>query len=187
MTRLELERERALVAALRDLARDLKEPSFDPQREQELLAIFDQARARPRAHMQAPVWTGLAAAALLVGAVLTWPLTNGPGAPGIASPPTAVIAPDVQHAQTLEPGLPIAWAEPPAASPVRAAVQGADVQSPVSSDVTEFVAWPGAAAWPPFESGELIRVELSVDGDAVVEADVLVGQDGFARAVRLVR
>jgi hypothetical protein len=50
---------------------------------------------------------------------------------------------------------------------------------------TEFVAWPGAAAWPPFESGELIRVELAFE-NGVVEADVLVGQDGFARAVRLV-
>jgi hypothetical protein len=54
-----------------------------------------------------------------------------------------------------------------------------------TSAATEFVAWPGAAAWPPFESGELIRVELAFE-NGVVEADVLVGQDGFARAVRLV-
>ena len=53
-----------------------------------------------------------------------------------------------------------------------------------TSAATEFVAWPGAAAWPPFESGELIRVELAFE-NGVVEADVLVGQDGFARAVRL--
>jgi hypothetical protein len=150
MTRLELERERALLAALRGLARDLKEPSFDPQREEALLAIFDEASARRTARRQAPVWTGLAAAALIFGAVLTWQFANRPGAPGIAAPPTAIVAPEI------------------------------------SFDATDFVAWPGATAWPPFESGELIRVEFPVD-DGVVEADVIVGQDGFARAIRLVR
>ena len=186
MTRLEHERERALLAALRGLARDLKEPSFDPQRERALLTIFDEASAKRSAHRQAPVWTGLAAAALIFGAVLTWQFANGPGAPGIASPPTAMVAQEIQQAQALEPGLSIASAEQPAARPAGALVQATDLLSPVSSDATDFVAWPGATAWPPFESGELIRVELPVDG-GVVEADVLIGQDGFARALRLVQ
>ena len=63
----------------------------------------------------------------------------------------------------------------------------------------DFVPWPGAAAWPPFESGELIRIDLPIDAVAaigfaqpdsrttVVQADVLIGQDGFARAIRLVQ
>ncbi len=61
----------------------------------------------------------------------------------------------------------------------------------------EFVPWPGAAALPPFESGELVRTELPASvlpalglqpAAASVEkvpADLLVGQDGFVRAVRL--
>ena len=184
MTRLELERERALVAALRGLAQDLKEPSFDPQREQTLLTIFDEACVRRSAHRKAPVWTGLAAAALC-GAVLIWQLANRPAAPGPASLPTAIVTADIEPARAaLEPSLAIASAEQPGKRRGAAMVRAADVQSPVSDDA-DFVAWPGATAWPPFESGELIRVELPVDG-GVVEADVLVGQDGFARAVRLV-
>jgi hypothetical protein len=58
---------------------------------------------------------------------------------------------------------------------------------------------PGAAGLPEFESGTIVRVGLpmaslpayGVDisragGDGAVEADVLVGQDGQARAIRLV-
>ena len=63
---------------------------------------------------------------------------------------------------------------------------------------SEFVPWPGAATLPSFESGELVRVDLPVSviaslglvlpptPAAAVKADVIVGQDGFARAVRLV-
>jgi hypothetical protein len=63
---------------------------------------------------------------------------------------------------------------------------------------SEFVPWPGAATLPVFESGELVRVDLPVSvlpslglvlpptPAVAVKADVIVGQDGFARAVRLV-
>lgn len=62
---------------------------------------------------------------------------------------------------------------------------------------TEFVPWPGASSLPTFESGQLMRMELPASmalslglvppasQNGVVTADVLVGQDGFARAVRL--
>jgi hypothetical protein len=187
MKRLELERERALVEALRGLARDLQEPPFDPQREQVLLTLFDDACARRDARREAPVWTGLAAAALIFGAVLLWQFTSRPGAPGIGAPSTAMVAPEIDQAQVLAPRLPIASAEPLAPRAPGPLARPAPALSPATfSDVTDFVAWPGAAAWPPFESGELIRVEFPVDG-GVVEADVVVGQDGFARAIRLVR
>jgi hypothetical protein len=60
-----------------------------------------------------------------------------------------------------------------------------------------FVPWPGSEVLPRFESGQLVRVELPASvlpllglepvraAAGTVEADVLVGQDGFARAVRL--
>jgi len=62
---------------------------------------------------------------------------------------------------------------------------------------TEFVPWPGASSLPTFESGQLMRMNLPASmalslglnppapQNGVVTADVLVGQDGFARAVRL--
>jgi hypothetical protein len=62
-----------------------------------------------------------------------------------------------------------------------------------------FVVIPGAAGLPQFESGTIMRIELPVASlpaygvdispaadDQPIEADVLVGQDGQARAIRLV-
>jgi hypothetical protein len=62
-----------------------------------------------------------------------------------------------------------------------------------------FVELPGAAGLPDFESGQIIRMEIPLTSlpnygieilpDAQgtpVEADLLVGQDGQARAIRLV-
>lgn len=66
-------------------------------------------------------------------------------------------------------------------------------------DLSGFVAWPGSSAWPPFESGSLMRVNLPVSllptlglsapasASGLVPADIVVGQDGLARAVRLVQ
>ena len=66
-------------------------------------------------------------------------------------------------------------------------------------DASEFVPWPSAEALPAFESGELLRLDLPSSllpslglgspgsNVTIVKADVLVGQDGLARAVRLVQ
>lgn len=66
-----------------------------------------------------------------------------------------------------------------------------------AAEFTDFVPWPGASALPRFESGQLVRIDLPASmlpslglfppaSDAgVVRADVLIGQDGLARAVRL--
>lgn len=68
-----------------------------------------------------------------------------------------------------------------------------------SDDLADFVPLPGADAWPPFESGAVIRVDLPLSALldlglappasalGVVQADIVVAQDGFARAVRLVQ
>jgi hypothetical protein len=62
----------------------------------------------------------------------------------------------------------------------------------------EFVPWPGARDLPALESGELLRIDLPVSmlpalgmmppatRGTSVKADLIVGQDGLARAVRLV-
>lgn len=63
---------------------------------------------------------------------------------------------------------------------------------------TGFVELPWTAGLPAFESGEIVRVEvpvaslpaygvdISAGADRPVEADILIGQDGLARAIRLV-
>ncbi len=63
--------------------------------------------------------------------------------------------------------------------------------------LVEFVAWPGADAYPTLESASVVRVHLpadviaalglaaQTDSAALVPADLLVGQDGLTRAIRL--
>jgi hypothetical protein len=183
-----LEQERVMSAALRRVADDLKEPVDDPQREQALLAMFD--RHQHRSHVRAPAWTWLAAAGLAFAAVLTWRLAGAPNSPRIGTPPAAVVALETEQARALDSPSFVTPAERPPSrpsTPVRSrGAQHADLRLDEGPDSTEFVAWPGAAAWPPFESGELIRIDIPTE-IGVIQAEVLVGQDGFARAIRLVQ
>jgi len=152
--------------------------------------MFDQAAARPRSRVKAPVWTWVAAAGLACAAVLTWHLAGAPNVPRIGAPPITVAAPRTQQARGLDSASPVTAGDRPistASTSIRSrGTRNADLRSDATAESTEFVAWPGAAAWPPFESGELIRVDIPTDA-GVVHADVLVGQDGFARAIRLVQ
>lgn len=84
--------------------------------------------------------------------------------------------------------------------PVKPAAGTTDVRANVSSDPDSgFYPLPEAEGLPPVENATVIRVQMSVEslqsmgldvnGDNSadpVEADVLVGQDGLARAVRFV-
>jgi hypothetical protein len=144
-----------LASALRRLAQSAEVPPLDPDRERALLEAFDAAQQEKRAPAAHAVWRPAAAAALLALAAT------------------------------------MAWA-----------IVGRSGRSPAAPVVaplttTEFVLWPGAAELPTFESGHLMRMEVPVSAlpslglvppathAAVVQADVLVGQDGLPRAVRL--
>jgi hypothetical protein len=153
-----LEDERAMSVALGRLAQEIEVPALDPESERAMLAAFDAAWTQPHPNARSKVWRPLAAAAgLALAAVLTWA---------------------IGHRVAVQPA-PIASA-PPAVLPA-----------------TEFVPWPGASSLPTFESGQLMRVDLPASvvlslglvppasQTGVVRADVLLGQDGFARAVRL--
>jgi hypothetical protein len=159
----------ALLAALQRMARQTPVPECDPEREALLLKAFDQARQRPAQRRTGYLWlAGLTTAAgLLIAAGLVLPGTQRRGTPPISDrrPHTP---PDHRGA----------------GSPV--------------GDAGEFVSWPGSSSLPPLESGQLLRVTLPVSmlpslglvppatRTLPVHADVLVGQDGLARAVRLV-
>ena len=85
-----------------------------------------------------------------------------------------------------------------ALNPDRTPVAPGGEARPEAQMVGDFVPWPGAIELPPLDSGELLRVELPismlpslglrppVSRRQVVSADLLVGQDGLTRAVRLV-
>jgi hypothetical protein len=183
-----LERERAISAALHRVAEAMEPPSWPPSAEAALLDAFDRARAEPR---RSRVWTAYAAAAavLAVAAALAW--TRPPAAApnqNPAPPPAARgIVPSISAANA---GTRDASAK---RKPNRAASSRAS-RPPAARP--EFISWPGASELPAFESGHLMRVDLPASmalslglvrsaDTAVVQADVLIGQDGFARAVRL--
>jgi hypothetical protein len=149
--------DRDLAEALRGLAQSTTVPPPDTDRERALLEAFDTAWERKR--LAAPVARrrpAVAAALIALAATVAWMVANRSG---------------------------------PAPAPARPSV------APLTT--TEFVIWPGAAELPRFESGHLMRMSVPVSALSslglvppasnapVVQADVLIGQDGLPRAVRL--
>jgi hypothetical protein len=179
-----MERERSMSSALRRLATTTTAPPADPRDEQRLLARFDAMQTRSTRGRQIPVWPGAAAASLVLVALLSSPFARkGREADGDPAGRASGAGGSVDVTRADARGGPFGEIDP----------------STGSTFDDEFVLWPGATAWPPFESGQLIRVDLPVDAlpslglmpveseRTMVQADILVGQDGFARAVRLVR
>lgn len=154
-----VERQRAMSVALRRLASVQRVPPLNAGQLNRLLAAVGQPRSRSRV---ATVAVGLSlAASVLIVASLSVGLRREASAPGSSPVVAAALAPPM----------------------------GAE---------TAFVVLPGADALPRLESGRVIRIEIpeselravglwpSAHAGAV-QADVLVGQDGLARAVRLVQ
>jgi hypothetical protein len=149
-------------------------------------------------------WQRAAAAVLVAaGGVLLWstmsnePETDKPrdvfaAVAEIRTPEANQPAPSVQPAADVRRGSATA---PASQRPRRSRQRGFPaVVRPVG-----FVALPGASGLPDFESGEIVRIEIPVTSlpsygieilpdaqGSPVEADVLMGQDGQARAIRLV-
>ena len=93
------------------------------------------------------------------------------------------VAVSVAASVVIGAGLSVGWksdVRSHRASPVAAATT-----APPMKARTAFVVLPGARALPRLESGSVIRVNVSAP-DGSIEADLLVGQDGLVRAVRLV-
>ena len=149
-------------------------------------------------HAHAPLWMGAIAATVIIGTVATLLVrlpSRIPQAVDSSAPPAAAVS--VAGASLPSAAAP-ATSGDERPTRTRPAPPVAEEPGDVAA-AADFMLWPGAAAWPPFESGELVRVTLPLDAlpalgfasppaaDAVVQADVLVGQDGFARAIRLVQ
>lgn len=150
---------------LRELAEASKhcEPSVDV--EARLLRAFaDASHARSAPSPWCFRWTLAAAAAVVVAATLLILRTTGPGS----------------------------------SSPVAAGEQRETAAAP-DEPLDGFVLVPGVASLPRLESASIVRYELPVtalpaygldivpDGARrAVQADLLIGQDGHARAIRLI-
>jgi hypothetical protein len=152
-------------------------------------------------------WMAAAAAVVVLaaGAGVAWRMSRGgapePGGAVVRLAPVAGVATALPEARAAAgaltasaPRVAAGVISKPAHTSRRAAARAAAREMPA-----EFVAWPGAVTLPPFESGQLIRTELPASvvpllgfpnrlaaARATVVADVIVGQDGLPRAVRLV-
>lgn len=205
----EFERQRDLTAALGALAADAATWNSSAGLEERLHAAF-----AARLPVTPPLsgdsnsfdrWIGaLTLAAVIVlavwlgGRAVTPSPTDGRRQPAVsAGSPSLSPAPEQAGRQ---PAAPIAEARSaaqrsiarPSRSPRRTAASNR-VQS------FEFMTLPGAVGLPELESGSVVRIALPVGAlpeygldivtagaKTTVEADVLVGQDGMARAIRLV-
>ena len=170
-----------LAVADRDLAA--------PAAVEERLKLAFRRRRKVLVWKRTAIWTMAAAAAIVGIAVLRDAKPKQPVAPIVsqANPPapgqTVVKQPEVQHVVV-------------SSTPKRP--RAPRVQAPVQREVvTEF--FPLVDYAPPFERGELVRmrvpasamraVGLPVREDRLtdpVQAEVLVGQEGMARAIRFV-
>jgi hypothetical protein len=168
-----------LALALRRLDETSPVPPPDPAHEAALMAAFDAAQlARPLRRSGRQYWAmgGLAAAAVLLIATGLGPAlserseskrwtgrhASSDGSQATHKPPSSL-----RGVQSIQPP-------------------------------SEFVMVPGALGLPEMESGSLVRMDVPVtllpslgvtppaNAVAKVRADVIVGQDGLPRAVRLV-
>ena len=203
-----LARERQLSAGLRALAAATAVDGPSDALGRRLLEVFAERQSTPqRAVVRQPTigWMRAAAAVLLLtgaAAAWWWSVRGEPAAKGAVVHPVLADARKPEPAGT--PGVALTAESEHATSAVadnhrpRAARHRAVPASPVVRPVG-FVALPGAAGLPDFESGQIIRMEIPLTSlptygieilpdaqGSPVEADLLVGQDGQARAIRLV-
>ena len=196
--------------AMEALARETTMPPESAARiEQQLLEAFatrDAANTLPSSQVKRVVWRSLswrpwvatAAGLLLVACVgYLWRAGQPRVNVGRQSSPTRTAenspAAPPAVAATIDRSSPVA---------VTAAHSPASNRKPPNTNVVTpsgFVDLPWTAGLPAFESGEIVRMDIPVAslptygidissgaGKGPVEADVLIGQDGFARAIRLV-
>jgi hypothetical protein len=192
-----LERERELSIGLRVLASQSATNAVSGDLERALLDAFRQRQSRT-VHQGVSAWIPRAVAAVALVGVGLWLLQPGGENPIVAEPePVRTV-----QSAAPPPGAEATLRADPTASPVEATKRPNRPQRPRPSGFVTaegFVMLPAAANLPAFESGEIVRMELPVTAlpaygleiapetrRSAVEADLLVGQDGQARAIRLV-
>ena len=201
----QLARQQALSVALRGLAEEAAAERGSDALEERLVAIFVAEQTTATLSMNTPArrwwWVAVAAGLILVGTSIAWwrgtetalprqgqsPVPPASVEASSASPAPVIATAPAAVALVLDRGRAVGLHRPPVHREPR-------VLRPAG-----FVTIPSATGLPDFESGEIVRTHIPVSSlpvygveippDAVgtpVEADLLVGQDGQARAIRLV-
>lgn len=193
-----LERQRQLTAALRTLAATTDDEVPSEALERRLLAAFESSRSSTAfpTRQWRPAMAAAAGLAVIAG-LAWWQIAVRSTPPSARSIAGAVPSPAEVRTPASPPSTPVASAHvPPAPSAGHRSTRrnhGRLVQA------EGFVMLPAAIGLPDFESGEIVRMELPLAslpaygieivpdaGPAPVQADLLIGQDGQARAIRLV-
>lgn len=202
MTSHDEERLRAGLRALSRPAHD--EPEARAHTEQVLRAAFRQQHRRSAVAVRGWTAASLALAASLVVAMVRWPVP--PVEPLVLQRPPITIAPVLQAPRPAiaRPVHTAVRRRPRPVVPRPEVVVPSSRQRPASSEefelATEFLPVTGAEFLPPPVRGQLVRVQVPRStmrsfGLPVVEersserirADLLLGEDGLARAVRFVK
>ena len=191
--------EQRLSEGLRALAASVGGQGASPSVEARVMELFAErgAVASPRLVGIRSWWMQAAGAVLVVAGAAAWWLVE-------RRAPVAATPAFVRSSDAVPPKV----ARPP--SDVRAAAQMPEAAQPNVPTVRKprpsrivrpegFQPLPSAEGLPPFESGEIVRVEVPVISlpaygieippdarSSIVRADFLIGQDRVARAIRLV-
>ena len=168
-----------VLQALKALAESDREREAPRAAEARLLREFRSHRARHRRR-----WLGIAAIA--AGLVIAVSMSTKHAAP----PEVSAVAPAIEIPPQAAPSV-------KAEAPIRRKVEGRTRPEP-HEVVTDF--FPLMDPAPPFERGQMLRVQLPAAAMRTVglpvredhltdpvEADVLVGEEGMPRAIRFVR
>jgi hypothetical protein len=175
-----------------------REAATVPSPRMKSVIFFRRVAAKPIA-LTWRAWVPAAAVIVLVasGAFVWWmnrPLVTSDRPSQSTAPPKAVknvpLVPAVERNATAAPAVEVARSGHPGRRPPKKT----NVVTP-----SGFVDLPWTTGLPAFESGEIVRMDIPVAslptygidispgaGRGPVEADVLIGQDGFARQIRLV-
>jgi hypothetical protein len=206
----ELGWQRDLTAALRGLSAEAKtwnaSSSIEARLHEAFAGRIAAAPITPVESKQTARWIYAVASAAVI-ALAVWSGTrpsrsNSPdvGAAKPAAPMTSPVVSSAAATGETRPASPVVEAVPAPHRPVSVrAVTGRSAAPPKQVRSFEFVSLPGAAGLPELESGSVVRIAVPVGAlpeygldivqggsKTTVDADVLVGQDGLARAIRLV-
>ncbi len=207
---VEFERQRDLTAALGALATEARtwkaSPAIEGRLQEAFVARTPVAPVPQLESKRTDRWiSALAGAAVIALAVWLGSRPSTSVSPDDRASPSAspVTSPAVSTPAVTEGKKPVsskakAKVTAQRTVSVRAAL-GRRAAHPKQVRSFEFVTVPGAAGLPDLESGSVVRIALPVaalpeygldivqgGSKTTVDADVLVGQDGLARAIRLV-
>jgi hypothetical protein len=178
-----------VLQALRALAENDREKEAPPEVEARLLGVF---HSRPRFGRR---WAAVAAlAAGLVIALLLWP--NHTPKPDVSAVQPVPLVPEAARPAPVAVAVPVARG---VRVPRKVVPKVAAVRQPEPREVvTDF--FPLMNPAPSFGRGQMLRVQLPAAAmqtvglpvreehlDDLVQADVLVGEEGMPRAIRFVR